>query len=95
MRRDVCDHGRIALGAEPPDRQPAEGPLRKTRYSRGIGVVWTPSERETAAGFDTQVRLGLESEQQREQGRREPSAEGEGWRVYEELGTSVSQLEGR
>lgn len=52
-------------------------------------------ERETAAGYDTRRRLGLESEQEGVQGRREPSAEGEGWRVYEELGTSVSQLEGR
>lgn len=81
-----------------PNRQaanPAGRPMRKTRYSRGTGVVWTPSKREKAAGFATRVRLGLKLEQEREQGRREPSAEGEGWRVYEEVGTSVSQLEGR
>lgn len=42
-----------------------------------------------AADFDTRLRVGLESKQEREHGRREPSAETEGWRVYEKLWTSV------
>ena len=95
MRRDVCDHSHIALGAEPPGRQPRWRSNAENAILARHRSVWTPSKREKAAGFAVRVRLGLKLEQEREQGRRGPSAEGEGWRVYEEVRTSVSQLGGR